>query len=129
MSNHNHNHLFQYYHYAYCLQEKLTHIGLRVSTILIVSAKFGPKKSPTKIQLFIHNFPCQTVRTFPLYILFTYNPNYLLLEWSKFASLPTPNSFRFHLVYTTCIKLIQWSNLNYKKLLKCVNTINCFAWI
>ena len=52
----------------------------------------------------------------------TYFTNYLLLDYYKLVSLPT--HFFVDLTYTTDRKLILCSNLNYKKLLKCVNTTN-----
>ena len=75
-------------------------------------------------QVFMHNFLRQVVPIFPLYILFIYYPNYLLLYQPNIVSLPTPNLFIFDIAYTTHINLISPSNLNYKKVLKCVGTTN-----
>ena len=110
--------MFRFSHYTYCLQEESTHISLRVPV------QFGPKKITNEkstifpifliIPMFHALFSMPDCADIPLCILFTYYPNYLLLGWS--------NSFIFHLAYTTCINLILWSNLNYEKLLKCLNT-------
>ena len=69
-------------------------------------------------------FLCQAVPKSPFYILLTYYPNYLLLYQPNFLSLSNSNKCISDLYYTTVTNSILGSNLNYKKLLKCVNTIN-----
>ena len=69
----------------------------------------------------MYNFLCQIVPKSPFYILFTYYPNFtdpVLYHY------PPNNSFTFDLANTTCINIVLWLNLNYKKLLKCVFIIN-----
>lgn len=66
------------------------------------------KKGFELYQIFIHDFLCQTVPIFPLYILFTNYPNYLLLDEPNFVSFTTPNSLVFDLAYTTRNNLILW---------------------
>ena len=72
----------------------------------------------------MHNFLCQAVPKSPFYILLTYYPNHLLLYWSNFLLLSNSNKCISDLDYSTITNSILRSNLNYKKLLKCVNTIN-----
>ena len=79
----------QYSHNTYCLQKESTHFGLKTSKPfdLEVQHNLGLKNHARKIsdihknfelyQVFMYNFLCQTVLTFPFYILFTYYPNYL----------------------------------------------------
>ena len=67
----------------------------------------------------MYNFPGQTVQKFPIYILFSYCSNYLLLEQPNFVSLPTANSFISDLAYTTHMNPILRSNSNYKTVKMC----------
>ena len=51
--------MFQYSHYAYCLQERLTHFGLKISKHfgLEVSAQFGPQNIiQEKSAMFTENY-------------------------------------------------------------------------
>ena len=104
-----HNVLFPHSHYKYCLQDVSTDFGLEGII----------KRSCQKYAIFtkILNYT-KPSSIFPLYMLFTYYPNYLPLSWLKFMSLPTVNSHVFHLPYSNSINLISQSNLNYKKMFK-----------
>ena len=74
----------------------------------------------------MYDFLCQMVPnphfTYYLQIVPTtyYPPNPILCYYPPL----TPNSFISDLVYATCTDPILRSNLNFKKLLKCVNTTN-----
>ena len=65
----------------------------------------------------MHNFLCQIVSIFLLCIL----PK-LLTTWRTQFCVITYSLLNFDVAYTTRTNLILWLNLNYKKLLKCVDT-------
>ena len=121
-----------YYHYAYWLQEESTHFGLRVST------QFGIENYKKRIG----NIP-KIFRIIPTFFIFVFFHGIFYIElWQNFhpkyyvhtnqttyylthpvlCHYPPRNLFISDLAYSTRTNSFLWSNLNYKKLLKWVNT-------
>ena len=113
------------------MQIELTHFRLQILThfSLELSGKFGIEQSQTKneqhsqiifklYQLFINDFLCQIVAKSSFYLLLK-----LITTWlTQLCNITKPKLFVFDLASTTNPNL--QLNLNYKKLLKYVNTIN-----
>ena len=114
---------------TYYLQEESTHFGLRVSTNvgLEVSIQFEGKKFDKENKQY-----SETFRNIP-----TFNPWYSIPSCINISFINTTQTtsylvkpifchhllpLLFFLTYTTCANLSLWLNLNYKNLLKCVDT-------
>ena len=127
-----------YSHYPYWLQEELMHFGLRVAFWSEGIGTFWSegirtiwhRKSQTKNQQYsqrVLNYNNCSCIMFHAKLSRNSHFTHYLHTTQTTHYLPTPISFISDLAYITRTNPILWSNLNYKKLLKCVNTTNFYA--
>ena len=96
--------------YLYILLRRYQH-SLGPKNYTQKSAKFTKILNYTRSSSII--FLCETQQKLPLYILFTYYSDYLLLDQPYFVSLLISNPFTFDLANTISLNLILLSNLNF----------------